>query len=331
MKKILITGFSGFVAFYFLDYLNNVIAKNEKIEVLGIDLNPPVDFDEDYNFQNIHTRFLSLNLMDFSALEIAITSFSPDYILHLASLSSVGASWKDPIGCFMNNTNIFLNLVEAVRKSKIYCRILSVGSSEEYGNVTEDDIPLTEDTKLQPVSPYAIARVSQEMLSKCYVESMNLDIVLTRSFNHIGPRQRDLFVVPSFIKQILEGKSVGLKNIQLSTGNLEIVRDFLDVRDVVRAYYLLLTKGKKGELYNVCSGIGYTLKAVINQIAELENVIVTSVTDPARIRPNDNMIIIGDNKKLCKETGWEPTFTLQQTLKDMLAFQRNKNISSGVS
>lgn len=315
MKKILITGFSGFVAFYFLDYLNNVVAKNEKIEVLGIDLNPPVDFDEDYNFQNIHTRFLSLNLMDFSALEIAITSFSPDYILHLASLSSVGASWKEPIGCFMNNTNIFLNLVEAVRKSKIYCRILSVGSSEEYGNVTEDDIPLTEDTKLQPVSPYAIARVSQEMLSKCYVESMNLDIVLTRSFNHIGPRQRDLFVVPSFIKQILEGKSVGLKNIQLSTGNLEIVRDFLDVRDVVRAYYLLLTKGKKGELYNVCSGKGYTLRAVINQIAELENVIVTSVTDPARIRPNDNMIIIGDNKKLCKETGWNRLSLYNRRLK----------------
>ena len=322
MKKILITGFSGFVSFYFLEYLNNVVSENEKIEVLGIDLNPPANFETDYNFQNIHIRFLSLNLMDFSALEIAITSFAPDYILHLAALSSVGASWKDPIGCFMNNTNIFLNMVEAVRKSGIHCRILSVGSSEEYGNVTESDIPLTEGKMLHPVSPYAIARVSQEMLSKCYVDSMNLDIVLTRSFNHIGPRQRDIFVVPSFVAQILDGKAAGLKNIELSTGNLEIIRDFLDVRDVVRAYYLLLTNGKKGELYNVCSGTGYTLKSVINQIAKIENVSVTTVTDSEKIRPNDNMIIIGNNTKICSETGWKPTYSLRQTLEDMIAYRK---------
>ena len=326
MKKILITGFSGFVSFYFLEYLNNVIAENEKIEVLGIDLKLPENYEADYNFKNIHIRFLSLNLMDFSALEIAITSFAPDYILHLASLSSVGASWKDPIGCFMNNTNIFLNMVEAVRKSGIHCRILSVGSSEEYGNVTESDIPLSESKNLQPVSPYAIARVSQEMLSKCYVDSMNLDIVLTRSFNHIGPRQRDIFVVPSFVKQIQTGKDAGLTKIELSTGNLEIIRDFLDVRDVVRAYYLLLTKGKKGELYNICSGVGYTLKDVIAQIADLEGVSVTTVTDPEKIRPNDNMIIIGDNKKLSSETGWKPTYTLRQTLEDMIAYSRTRNI-----
>ncbi len=324
MKKILITGFSGFVSFYFLEYLNNVVAENEKIEVLGIDLNLPKDYETDYNFKNIHIRFLSLNLMDFSALEIAITSFAPDYILHLASLSSVGASWKDPIGCFMNNTNIFLNMAEAVRKSGIHCRILSVGSSEEYGNVSESDIPLSESRQLQPISPYAIARVSQEMLSKCYVDSMNLDIVLTRSFNHIGPRQRDIFVIPSFVKQIQTGKDAGLTEIELLTGNLEIIRDFLDVRDVVRAYYLLLTKGKKGELYNICSGVGYTLKDVIAQIAELEGVSVTTVTDPEKIRPNDNMIIIGDNKKLCTETGWKPTYTLRQSLEDMIAYYRRK-------
>ena len=327
MRKIMITGFSGFVSYYFLQYLNEVVSQEESFEILGVDLKLPDDYESNYNFKNIHIRFLSMNLMDFSALEIAITSFAPNYILHLASLSSVGASWKDPIGCFMNNTNIFLNLVEAVRKSGIKCRILSIGSSEEYGNVDKKNIPLLETSLLQPISPYAIARVSQEMLSKCYVDSMGLDIVLTRSFNHIGPRQREVFVVPSFIKQVIDGKENGLKKIELSTGNLEIVRDFLDVRDVVRAYYLLLVKGKRGELYNVCSGNGYTLRQVLELIAEIEEVELETIIDKRKIRPNDNMIIIGNNTKLVSETGWNPMYNIRQTLQDMLDYRRICNAS----
>ena len=327
MKRILITGFSGFVSYYFLDYLNSTVAareENEEIEVLGIDLQLPDKYTEDYHFEHIKIRFLALNLLDFSALKIAITSFAPHYILHLASLSSVGASWKDPVNCFMNNTNIFLNLVESIRESGISCRILSIGSSEEYGNVTQNDIPLTEQKQLHPGSPYAIARVSQEMLSQCYVASMGLDIVLTRSFNHIGPRQKEVFVIPSFIRQILDGIEAGKQTIAVSSGNLAIVRDFLDVRDVVRAYYALLINGRKGELYNVCSGNGHTLQHILETIAEIAGVTVSPTVDPGKIRPSDNMIIIGDNTKLCTETGWKPTYTLRQTLKDMLHYSREQ-------
>ncbi|GHT90160.1 hypothetical protein FACS1894137_19540 [Spirochaetia bacterium] len=139
---------------------------------------------------------------------------------------------------------------------------------------------------LQPVSPYAVARVSQEMLSQCYVSSYKLDIILTRSFNHIGPRQRDIFVVPSFVKQTLEDIKNGNSSIVLRTGDLSIVRDFLDVRDVVRAYYLLLEKGVSGELYNICTGIGHTLKEIIDLLAKLLNVNIQTEIDDKKIRPN---------------------------------------------
>jgi GDP-4-dehydro-6-deoxy-D-mannose reductase len=318
MKKYLITGFSGFVSYWFLKYLDS--AAEEKIEILGLDLNRPEKFDDGYNFKNLEIRFIPLNLLDSAALEICLASFSPDFVLHLAAFSSVGASWKSPVASVMNNTNIFLNLVDAVRKNKIKCRILSVGSSEEYGNVSAGEIPLREDRLLNPVSPYAIARVSQEMLSKCYADSFGQDIIMTRSFNHIGPGQKDIFVVPSFVRQIVQGKLRGEKNIVLKAGDVSIIRDFTDVRDVVRAYVLLLEKGKSGELYNVCSGKGNSLEEIIAKLAEMACVQVSVQTDPQFVRPNDNMIIVGDNSKLKKATGWEPFHSLEETLRDMMNF-----------
>lgn len=324
MKKYIITGFSGFVAYYFLDYLDKNISINETIEVLGIDINPPADYENNYNFSSLKIHFKAINLMDFDSLNNAIVTFSPDYILHLASFSSVSASWKDPIGSFINNTNIFLNLVEIVRKNNIKCRILSIGSSEEYGNVLHDNTNgLLEEQRVEPLSPYAIARYSQELLSKCYTDSMGLDIVLTRSFNHIGPRQRDIFVIPSFIKQILLQKKSGKSEVELSVGNLNIVRDFLDVRDVVKAYYLLLEKGKRGEIYNVCSGKGNSLKDILKIISEITNVSVVTTVDKERIRPNDNLIIIGNNSKIIKDTGWTIGYSLSETLSDMISYFTN--------
>ncbi|GHV44589.1 GDP-mannose 4,6-dehydratase [Spirochaetia bacterium] len=317
MKKYLITGASGFVAFHFMNYLDSL--ENDTIEVLGIDSIIPND-SENYQFKHIKLRFITLNLLDYSALEIAMTSFSPTYVVHLASFSSVGKSWDEPIDSFINNTNIFLNVVEIIRKNGLICRLLSVGSSEEYGNVQENCIPLKESMPLQPVSPYAIARVSQEMLSKCYVSSYKLDIILTRSFNHIGPRQRDLFVIPSFIKHILENIKNGQHDIVLSTGDVSIIRDFLDVRDVVKAYYLLLEKGISGELYNVCSGIGHTLQEIIDMISSLLKVNVQPVIDLKKIRPNDNKIVIGDNSKTNDKTGWKPVITLTESLQDLITY-----------
>jgi len=314
MKKYLVTGIGGFVAYHFLERLNGF---GEKAEVLGLDLKISPEVKE-YSFENIKLNLIELNLLEYRALEIAMVSFNPDFIVHLASFSSVGKSWEMPLESFLNNTNIFLNIAEIVRHNKINCRILSVGSSEEYGNVKESEIPLKEDMLLHPGNPYAVARVSQEMLSKCYVDAYKLDIILTRSFNHIGARQRTDFAIPSFAKQISEGVKQGQKEIELITGDISVIRDFVDVRDVVNAYFALFENGKSGELYNVCSGKGHSLKDVIDLLAKICNVQVITKTDPKRVRPIDNRIIIGSYNKIKEHTGWEPKFKLEESLKALI-------------
>jgi GDP-4-dehydro-6-deoxy-D-mannose reductase len=315
MKKYLITGISGFVAYHFLEHLNTL---GEKAEVLGLDLKISQDV-RDYSFENIKINFVELNLLEYRALEIAVVAFSPNYIVHLASFSSVGKSWEMPLESFLNNTNIFLNIAEIVRHNKIACRILSVGSSEEYGNVKESDIPLKENMLLRPGNPYAVARVSQEMLSKCYVEAYKLDIILTRSFNHVGARQRTDFAIPSFAKQISDGVEQGQKEIKLFTGDISVIRDFIDVRDVVSAYFALLKSGKSGELYNVCSGKGHSLKEVVDLLAKIFDVQVITETDPKRVRPIDNRIIIGCFEKINEHTNWQPKFELEDSLKALIS------------
>ena len=317
MKKYLITGASGFVAYHFLNYLDSI---HEDCKVLCLDTYTPNDSSL-YTFTHLKLDFSNVNLLDYSALELKILSFLPTHIVHLASFSSVAKSWEEPIDSFMNNTNIFLNLIEIIHQNSISCRILSVGSSEEYGNVAANCIPINETVQLQPISPYAVARVSQEMLSRCYVTSHGLDIILTRSFNHIGPMQRDIFVIPSFIKQILENINAGnTKCIKLFTGETSLIRDFLDVRDVVRAYHQLLEKGIPGEIYNVCSGIGRSIKEIIDILSNLLSVKVLSEVDSTKIRPNDNKIIIGDNSKIKKEIGWSPEIEFIDSLSDTIVF-----------
>jgi GDP-4-dehydro-6-deoxy-D-mannose reductase len=319
-KKYLITGISGFVAFHFLQYLDSL---EESIEVLGIDVNISPSLQK-INFRHIKPQMISLNLLDYKAIESAMVSFAPDYVIHLASFSSVARSWREPSESFVNNTNIFLNIIETIRKNNIQCRILSIGSSEEYGNVPVGLVPIKETAGLSPISPYAIARVSQEMLSKCYVESYQLDIVLTRSFNHIGAGQKDIFVVSSFVKQILESMKNGHSMIELETGDLSIIRDFIDVRDVVRAYYLLLQKGTSGELYNICSGVGHTLSEIVETIGKLLNIAIQPKMDAKRIRPNDNRVIIGDNTKIIQAVDWHPAISLEESIQDIIAYWRGE-------
>jgi GDP-4-dehydro-6-deoxy-D-mannose reductase len=195
---------------------------------------------------------------------------------------------------------------------------LSIGSSEEYGNVSPEDLPLKEDHPLNPVSPYAVARVSQELLSRVYSEGYLLDIVMTRSFNHVGPYQKTTFALPAFANQLLELKKKGLDHGEVVVGDVSVTRDFIDVRDVVAAYYGLFERGTKGEVYNVCSGKGVTLKTVIEMMAELLKIRVHIIKNQSLIRPNDNQIIIGSNQKLIEQLGWKPQWTLEQSLRDIL-------------
>lgn len=314
--RYLITGFSGFVSYFFLDYLNRL--DGEPIEILGIDINEN-DFEPTI-FSRIKINFQKVNLLDYNTVEKLIMDFQPDRVLHLASFSSVAKSWITPIESFANNTNIFLNLLEAIRKYSINCRILSIGSSEEYGNVDVKDLPLIETHPVNPLSPYAVARVSQELMSKVYVDSLKLDIVLTRSFNHFGPRQKDLFVIPTFIKQVCQAKLKGDSRVILNTGDVDVVRDFLDVRDVIRAYYALFKYGKSGELYNVCSGNGISLRDLIKKIGEQNKIDIKVVVDNDKIRPNDNKRIIGSNDKIRAVTSWSPSISLEQSLCDISGY-----------
>ncbi len=314
MEKYLITGFSGFVAKHFLDFLDG---QEVPAYVLGVDIHVP-EFNI-HKFKDVRCSFEQTDLLNKEQVDSIIYQFQPDYILHLASFSSVAFSWKNPVASFANNTNIFLNLLEQVRRMNLDCRILSIGSSEEYGNVNAADIPLHEDHLLNPISPYAVARVSQEMLSKLYVDSYGMDIVMTRSFNHIGPGQRDIFVISSFAKQLVDiSKQEGDK--KLITGDISIIRDFVDVRDVVRAYCLLFKKGKKGEVYNICSGEGTTLKELIDKMADILKVDVTTSVNENLIRPSDNRIIIGSNKKIRQDTGWQKEISLEKSLEDIISY-----------
>jgi GDP-4-dehydro-6-deoxy-D-mannose reductase len=318
MKIYLITGISGFVAQHFLNYLDT---QGENIDVLGIARSVPPAL-RSHKFKHINLHCVELDLLDYRALEIALLAFSPEYIVHLASFSSVGKSWEMPLESFLNNTNIFLNIAEIIRKNALRCRMLSVGSSEEYGNVAPEMLPLKETLALNPVNPYAVARVSQEMLAQCYVKSYHLDILLTRSFNHIGTGQRTDFAVPSFVEQIRAGVAQGLDEVVLRTGDLSVVRDFIDVRDIVTAYDALLRKGEAGEIYNVCTGVGHTLESVVQMIARLFNIQVKIERDAARVRPSDNRIVVGDNTKIQQQTGWKPMFQLEETLR-MLSHTSN--------
>jgi GDP-4-dehydro-6-deoxy-D-mannose reductase len=315
MNRYLITGFSGFVGQHFVEYLER---RGEACSVMGLDVHNP-DFSID-QYRNVRIAFERVNLLSKDQVEYTIHEFQPTHILHLASFSSVAFSWKEPVQSFQNNTNIFLNLIDAVRKLNMETRILSVGSSEEYGNVADCDLPLSEDRRLTPVSPYAVARLSQEYLSKVYADGYGMDIVLTRSFNHIGPMQKNVFVVPSLAKQLVDLRKAGKMGGGIVMGDPSIVRDFTDVRDVVHAYYLLLEGGRRGDIYNVCSGEGVTLERILRIMAEHLDMEVRVVVDERLIRPADNKAIIGSNEKIRRELGWANAIPLEQSLKDILRY-----------
>ena len=320
MRRIIITGFSGFVSRHFLNYLYD---NKKEYQVLGADINEPKLNLEEYS-DVLDIAFKKCNMLDEEAVNEMVSEFAPDYILHLAAFSSVAYSWEHPAECFNNNTRIFLNLTNAVRSLKKKCRILSVGSSEEYGNVSKDQLPLKESMNLKPVSPYAVARVSQEMMSKVFVDSYDMDIVLTRSFNHMGPYQDERFVIPSFIRRILDVKEGGREIGTIETGDTTIIRDFVDVRDVVRAYYGLLMEGTPGEVYIICKGEGVALSEIIGEISDIVGVDIVGKVNPEYVRPDDNRQIIGCSDKIKNDIGWEAEIPISQTLTDMIEIMKNK-------
>ena len=308
MKKYLVTGINGFVGKYFVDYVHGVEPDSD---IMGVDLgetSKPKDI-----------KYKSLNLCDEKDVHNTIEQYKPDYIVHLAAVSSVAKSWEDPRGCFLNNNAAFLNLAEAIRKTEINARILSVGSSEEYGIY---DKPMSENFVLHPKSPYSVARLSQEYLSKLYVDRFGLDIVMTRSFNHIGPGQSTQFVVSSFISQLVNIADKKSEN-KMMVGNIDVARDFTDVRDVVDAYYKILTCAPNRQVYNVCSGKATKLRDIIDMASNKLQIKPNIIVDKSRLRSNEIMVVVGDNTKIKSELGWKPKYTLEQTISDIISNQRS--------
>ncbi|MDZ4712054.1 MAG: GDP-mannose 4,6-dehydratase [bacterium] len=322
MHRYIITGFSGFVSKNFIEYLNE-----NKIQtcVLGVDVHNP-SF-ETKCFECLNIKFEKSDLRDKDRIGKMIYDFKPDYILHLASYSSVAGSWKSPNSSFQNNVNIFVNLLEGIRMAGVNCRIISVGSSEEYGAVNVTDLPLTENQKLNPSSPFGIARFSQEMIAKLYSDVYGLDIMMTRSFNHIGPGQKDNYAVSSFAKQLVEIKMNKLGEFVVA-GDVNIVRDFVDVRDVVHAYHLLFLRGKKGEIYNICSGYGISLHNIIQMMCEILEVNIMIKEDKKLRRPKDNPVIIGSNEKIKRELNWCNEIPLEDSLRSVIKYYMDDKILS---
>jgi len=314
MKKILITGISGFVGGHFAQFL----ATNRKsIEVYGISRSKPAwDFVENgYELlQNIN--FLQADMGDNPRIQSIICDIEPDYILHLAAQSSVAESWRTPASSFINNISGFMNVIETVRLFGIPAKILSVGSAEQYGIVTKNDLPLTEKTGMHPANPYAVARVAQEQFAKIYVDGYGLDICCTRSFNHCGPGQSDRFVVSSIVKQLVM-ITQGKHDNGIHIGDGSIVRDFLDVRDVVAAYCLLLEKGHRGEVYNICSGRGYVIRDIITILSGIYKTDIQIHEEKSQFRPIDNPHIIGSNEKIMHDLGWHPKVSFEESLQDL--------------
>lgn len=319
--RILITGISGFVARHFVEYLSSM---EEPAYVAGIfhTNNPSFTAEQ---FPNIECRFYQANLMDTDRLREILMEVNPDFILHLASKSSVAYSWQHPAETIRHNTGIFISLIENVRKMKLPCRILSVGSAEEYGIVPENELPLRESRCPNPVSPYGTSRMMQHKLVEIYASHFNLDIIHTRSFNHIGPYQQANFVVSSFAKQIAEGLKNGKKEINIHVGDLQVTRDFTDVRDVVKAYYLLLRNGKPGHTYNICSSKGVVLNDLVKKFEKITGARIQCTTNPDIIRPTENKKLIGSYEKINSELGWSPTISLDQSLQDLLTFWGQAN------
>jgi GDP-4-dehydro-6-deoxy-D-mannose reductase len=256
-------------------------------------------------------------------MHAALERSRPDVIFHLAAQSFVPSSWKAPNDTLVTNITGQTNLFEAVRFLALDPVIQIACSSEEYGLVHPDEVPIKEDNPLRPLSPYAVSKVAQDMMAYQYFQSYGLKTVRTRGFNHTGPRRGDVFVTSNFAKQIASIE-LGLQEPVIKVGNLEAVRDFTDVRDMVRAYWLAVTKAKPGEVYNLATGTGITIQELLDRLLALSTAQVRVEQDPERMRPSDVVRLIGDSSKFRKDTGWEPQVPFDKTLRDTLQYWRDR-------
>ncbi len=319
--RLLITGITGFVGSHMAEY-----ALAHGAEVFGS--SRWRSRTENIEHLRSQIKLIECDLRDLASVRGLLETAEPTHVVHLAAQSFVGASWQTPAETLSTNIISQVNLLEGIRRFTIAPRVLVVGSSEEYGFVCRDELPIRETNPLRPLSPYAVSKVAQDMMGYQYFMSYGLPIIRTRAFNHEGPRRGEVFVTSNFAKQVAEIEA-GMREPTMSVGDLTPRRDFSDVRDVVRGYWLLLERGEPGEVYNLCSGRSWAIQQVLEFLLEQSRVKRIAVeTDPARLRPSDVMILEGDSSKIRKATGWEVEIPFERTLKDLLAYWRQRTMSS---
>ena len=276
--------------------------------------------DESVNSENC--EIVNLDILFQDDIYNVLGKNRPNIIFHLAAQSSVGLSWKEPALTVDVNIKGTINLLEALRKFDYKPRVLLIGSGEEYGKIAEDKNPINEQTQINPANIYAVSKACQNMIGKIYSDTYDLDIVMVRAFNHIGPKQSESFVVSGFCKQAAEIEK-GLRKPVIYTGDLNVKRDFSDVRDVVQAYISLAKNGEKGETYNVGSGKSVELSKILEIIAGASTVEIKSELDKTKRRPVDVSNIEADIEKIKNRTGWSPKIDIKTTIMDTLQFWRD--------
>ena len=305
MIRAVITGSEGFVG----KYLRAELERNGR-EVIGLDLVSGPGCEQ-------------CDLTDGQELTRLMREIRPREVYHLAGQADIGKSWKNPAETFRINTVGAANLLETVRQEATDASVLIVGSSDQYGQLGEKGERVTEDMITCPQSPYAISKKAQEELALLYARSYGMRVICTRSFNHGGPGQKPGFLIPDFAQGIVRverGEQESLK-----VGNLSARRDFTHVKDIVRAYRLLVEKGRSGEVYNVGSGKARQVQEVLDQMRSMARVFVPVEQDPARMRPSDTPVIRCDNGKLTGDTGWVPELSLTDILEETLRWYREQN------
>jgi GDP-4-dehydro-6-deoxy-D-mannose reductase len=321
--RVLITGITRFAGSHLAEYL---MAEHPEVEVYGT-------FRWRSRRENIEhfderVKLIEADLRDYSSIHSLLDEARPDAIFHLAAQSFVPSSWRAPAETLTTNITGQTYLFEAVRSLGLDPTIQIACSSEEYGLVHPDETPIKETNPLRPLSPYAVSKVGQDFLAYQYFQSYGLKVLRTRGFNHTGPRRGDVFVTSNFAKQVASIEA-GLAPPVIRVGNLDAIRDFTDVRDRVRAYWLAVQHGRPGEVYNIATGEGHKIRDVLERLIELAGIEVTIETDPARLRPSDVEILIGDSSKFRADTGWEPRIPWDQTLRDELDYWRGQLAARG--
>ena len=258
-----------------------------------------------------------VDLRDREALNDAVAAIAPDAVLHLAAQSFVPAAFENPRETFDTNFSGTLNLLQALQAARFRGRMLFVGSGDTYGQVAEADLPVREERPLRPRNPYAVSKVAAEALCYQWSQTGDFEIVMARPFNHIGPGQSPRFAIADFARQVTEIR-LGQRHAVLQVGDIDVTRDFTDVRDVVRAYLLLLEKGQNGGVYNVCSGQEYRIRDLLEQLIHLTGVSVNVEQEPARLRRAEQRRMVASFEALKRDTGWQPQITMEQSLKDII-------------